>query len=125
MEMPMSPDQIPWLTVSTALVLALILPVILLVIRHTVRRASAEIITELEQVFELGDSRIGSFEFAKSKYSGHDKFSWWKLYLAAIPFMVISFFGLSLAFIPLSQGALLKQSLTFHTLVASTLLTSG
>ncbi len=66
----MNPDQVPWLTVSTAFVLALILPIVLLVIRHTVRRARAEIITEFERF--LASATIGTSLSSLQKVSTAD-----------------------------------------------------
>jgi hypothetical protein len=116
--------KFPIVTVSIAFVLAFVIPIILVVIRNNVREQRGLVVAEFEKVFAMTNVENASFEFVKNKYHGPDNFSTWKLYLAAIPFVLISFCGITLAFIPLQETAL-KKSFTLHHLVAPNLLTNG
>ena len=116
--------RVPVVTLLIASVLALVIPVILIVIRNNVRQQRGAVVTEFEKVFDMSKLENASFEFVKNKYQGPDNFSWWKLYLAAVPFMMISFFGISLSFIPLQETAL-KKSITIHELISPNLLSNG
>jgi hypothetical protein len=116
--------KLPLVTLLIAFILALAIPVILIVIRNNVRQQRGNVVAEFEKVFDMANVHNASFEFVKNKYQGPDNFSWRKLYLAAIPFMMVSFCGISLAFIPL-QETTLKKGLTVHHLVAPNLLTNG
>jgi hypothetical protein len=116
-------SALPWATIGAAFVIALATPIILIAVRNHVRRARAIIVDEFEEVFEIRNNT--SFEFAKSKYRGPDKLSWWKLYVSALPFMMVSFWGLILAFIPLRQTEQLDEIATIYEFIAPTMLTNG
>lgn len=117
-------EKLPLVTMMIAFILALAIPVILIVIRNNVRQQRGSVVAEFEKVFDMANVHNASFEFVKNKYQGPDSFSWRKLYLAAVPFMMVSFCGISLAFIPLKETEL-KKGLTVHHLVAPNLLTNG
>jgi len=116
--------KFPFVTVSIAFVLAFVIPVILVVIRNNVREQRGAVVAEFEKVFDMTNLENASFEFVKNKYHGPDNFSSWKLYIAALPFVLIAFCGIALGFIPLQETAL-KKSITLHHLVAPNLLTNG
>ncbi|HXW49264.1 MAG TPA: hypothetical protein VEK31_07475 [Xanthobacteraceae bacterium] len=109
-----------WTTLAALLALAL--PSMLIIIRNHVRRTRGDLLTEFENVFNLSGKANTSFEFAKNKYLGKDKVSPWRLYMAAIPFMLLSFAGLTLALMPITSST---NALTIHDFVAPTLFTSG